>query len=81
MPDGASASSVSALPKSPLKLLLEAVVWLRSIALNASLSASALTQQAERASGDGDKGISLNMMAIFGVDFFFSREEEFCGQK
>jgi hypothetical protein len=31
---------------------------------------SALTQQAEGASGNGGKGTSLNMMAIFGVELF-----------
>jgi hypothetical protein len=51
--------------------LLEAVVWLRSIASNASLSALALMHWAEGALGDGSEGISLDMMAIFGVGFFF----------
>jgi hypothetical protein len=53
---GASASSVSGPSKLPLKLSLEAVVWLRSIALNASSSALALMQQAKGASGGQRQG-------------------------
>jgi hypothetical protein len=62
---------VSVPPKMHLKVSLEVVIWLRSIASNASSSALASTQPAEGASGDGWEGIPLNTMAIFGVGYFF----------
>ncbi len=81
MPDNMSASSVSAAPRASLKLSGETTGGSRSIASKASSSKLVMILQLREESGNGGGGTSLDMMAISGVGFFFSQEEEFCGQK
>jgi hypothetical protein len=68
--DDASASSVSVAPHSLLKLSGETSGGSKSIASKASSSEPVTILAAKGEKGNGSKGAPLDMMTIFGVNFF-----------